>query len=273
MLYYTLKYIIYVSYKGVDMNYIFLTGLFITSFSASATIYKCNINDVVIFSQFPCATNSEEIEIKTISTSSSKNNLQTHDVSSEIDNFIQLRDIESKITKSNNLVRTYQNTMIKKISLLGEQLDKKPQKMTIELSEVAHNSAIATQIDNHIKRYNSLIRIEQQKITRLIVNKQHINQSIKKLEIAKPTDTNDSIETEKFIQNSKIEANIKINENKITTYQNKMNSELDELDFSSVSSIKQNISTVKMSIITAKYNTKINVLQKQIEHLLDNKIY
>lgn len=54
------------------MKYILLLGLLITSYSASATLYKCNINNVLIFSQFPCSNKQEKKILKPVDTTNLK---------------------------------------------------------------------------------------------------------------------------------------------------------------------------------------------------------
>ncbi|WNO59503.1 DUF4124 domain-containing protein [Rheinheimera sp. MMS21-TC3] len=38
------------------------------AFSAQAAVYKCEINGVVEFSQFPCATNAEQVDMRPVGT-------------------------------------------------------------------------------------------------------------------------------------------------------------------------------------------------------------
>jgi len=75
------------------MKYILLLGLLITSYSASATLYKCKINDVLIFSQFPCSNKSEKRNLKSVPSTKNKSQLKTTNTS-------YLSTIEHKLTKN-----------------------------------------------------------------------------------------------------------------------------------------------------------------------------
>ena len=74
------------------MKYILLLGLLLTSYSASATLYKCKINDVLIFSQFPCSNKPEKHDLKPVSSTKNKSQLTT--------NTSHLSIIEHKLTNN-----------------------------------------------------------------------------------------------------------------------------------------------------------------------------
>ncbi|KKO45107.1 hypothetical protein WG68_11770 [Arsukibacterium ikkense] len=46
----------------------YLSLLFFGAFSAQATVYKCDTNGVVEFSQFPCADNAEALDMRPVGT-------------------------------------------------------------------------------------------------------------------------------------------------------------------------------------------------------------
>jgi len=58
------------------MKYILFVGLLITSYSASATLYKCKINDVLIFSQFPCSNKPKIQTLKSADSTKNKSQLK-----------------------------------------------------------------------------------------------------------------------------------------------------------------------------------------------------
>ena len=63
------------------MKYILLLGLLVTSYSASATRYKCNINNLLIFSQFQCSNKQEKKIVKSVNTTNIKSKLAVNKTS------------------------------------------------------------------------------------------------------------------------------------------------------------------------------------------------
>ncbi|SFD58724.1 DUF4124 domain-containing protein [Pseudoalteromonas denitrificans] len=256
------------------MHYTLLISIFLISFFADSSVFKCDINGVLTFSQFPCSDNAQQIEIKTPKPSANNKTLSSEQTHSEIDNFIQLRQIEKKMTKSDNLIRSYQDKMTEEVNTLNNKLTHIAKKPSGDLYDFNQSDAIAKQLNNVISRYNSLINVEQQKLIRLSAQKQHIKSSKVFLD---NNSTNEAQLTDKFIKMSKIENKIRIHENKIRTFQQKMDLELKAIDAhlstAHVNAAQQNSFTIQMTAITANYNTQINIQQKQIDRLINEKAF
>lgn len=244
--------------------------LFSVSNTAHAAVYKCEKGNVVEFSQFPCGKGAKEITVKEQNPSVSSN-IVTHtemDITG-VDSYIRIKQINAEIQHHQDKIDTFTARMNEEIADLKNQSDAQLN----NLSGTRKESAIAQQMANVSERYNMQIEREQRDLDRLLAEKKRLQSTSTLLKPDKNTD-----EIDRFIRSQQIKREIIDHQAKIDTYQMKMDEQIAVLE-KQASEQPNNLTDVtfadslshKMNAITSRFNTLIEVEQRQIDRLLDEQ--
>ncbi len=246
---------------------IILAACFLMCVSVSATVYQCEKNGVVEFSQQPCGKDAKRIFIKeqnpflsnaTESKKAESLNLQTQ----QIDSYIRVKQIDAEIAEHNNKIDTYRLRMDSEIAALDDQSDAQLH----NLVGAKKQAAIAKQMTAVSERYRVLIDNEQRAIDRLTAEKNRLAEQVK------VTATSDDVES--FIRSKQIQQQITEHENKIDSYQTELNQQIRQLE-EQIKTRPTNLADAnsdqaladKMSAVTSRFNTLISIEQRQIDRL------
>lgn len=248
------------------------TATYLFTGAVHASVYKCEKEGVVEFSQFPCGKDAKVITVKE-QNPSVPSNIVTHSQSSQtrddsVDTYIRIKQIDAKIQEHENKVDSYSEKMNNEIASLKNQSDAQLNNLTGAKKE----TAIANQMASVSERYNSLIEREQRDIDRLSKEKQRLK--VAPQTVAQDSQAQQSQEIDSFIRNQQITREIQEHQSKIDTYQAQMNRQIESLEQQAnnqpdnlTDATFDNSLSRKMSAVTAKYNTLIDVEQRQIDRL------
>ncbi|MGO3300481.1 MAG: hypothetical protein ACTILD_07185 [Pseudoalteromonas sp.] len=237
-----------------------------------ASVYKCEKEGVVEFSQFPCGKDAELITIKE-QNPSVPGNIITHSQNNQtqngsVDRYIRIKKINAKIQEHENKVDTYTEQMNHEIATLKNQSDAQLNNLTGAKKE----TAIANQMASVAERYNSLIDREQRDVDRLTKEKQRLEMNTQSVPLSPKNQQSQEIDS--FIRTQQITREIQQHQSKIDTYQAQMSREIESLEQQAnespsnlVDATFDNSLSRKMSAVTAKFNTLIDVEQRQIDRL------
>ncbi|MCH2086854.1 MAG: DUF4124 domain-containing protein [Pseudoalteromonas sp.] len=253
--------------NSINTHIIWATCLFIST-AASASVYQCEKNGVVEFSQLPCGEDAKLITIKEQNPflSNAVQGESTESVYSQttgqVDSYIRTKQIAAEIAEHNNKIDTFKLRMNNEIAALNNQSDAQLQ----NLVGAKKQAAIAKQMSAVSERYAVLIDNEQRSIDRLIAENNRINNSFNELS------NNDEVDS--FIRSKQIMQQISEHENKIDTYNEQLNQQISLLE-KQVSHRPNNLADAnsdqalvdKMSALTSRFNTLISVEQRQIDRL------
>jgi len=250
---------------------------------ALASVYKCEIDNVVTYSQFPCSDTAEKIKVRVTKSSSrikNSNNKMSHKNQLEDTNlYIRISQVDRKIRESNNRIKTNQRKMKQEV----KQLQIRTRYANNNLAGATYESALSTQMSAVTTKYNSLIEIEQKSIERLYEEKELLVQRRSKLKDEesisqsvlmpnKPELKENNIDL--YIQNAKNKREKLAHQNKIKKYRRKMKQEIEQLKFEA-SFANNNLAgaryegakSEKMNAVANKYNTLINIEQQKLDML------
>lgn len=260
-----------------QFRYLLITAvsiLTILGFSnVNASIYRCEKADVVEFSQFPCGKGAKKIAVKEQNPSlSSTVGRHTEADNSQIESYIRIKQLAQKVRQHQDKVDTLTANMNKEISQLKNQSDAQLN----NLSGAKKETAIANQMVNVSQRYDLQIEREQREIDRLQKEKLHL-QSASQSEV-NVEQTKQSKEIDLYIRQQAIRREIAERKSKIDTYQAQMNQQISALE-AEASEQPNNLADAafdnslsrKMTAVTAKFNTLIEIEQRQIDRL-DNEM-
>lgn len=234
-----------------------------------ANVYKCENKGGVEFSQFPCGRNAEFIVVK-----EQKPSMPTTIVAakaageSDIDSYIRLKQIDAQIQQHQDKIDTLSVKMNKVIVELVNQSDTQLNNLPGAKKDIA----IANQMANASQRFNVLIAREQHDIDRLVSEKKHLKEN--QNSDVKSTQTPQSKDIDSFIRLQAIKRGMERHQAKIITYKINMNQQISALE-NEVSEQPTNLTDAtyddllsrKMGAVTSKYNTLIDVEQRQIDRL------
>ena len=234
-----------------------------------ASVYQCEKNGVVEFSQFPCGNDAKLITVKE-QNPSVPSTIVTHGemVPSEVDSYIRTKQIDADIQQHQDKIDTLSEKMNQEIAELKDQADAQLN----NLSGAEKETAIANQMTNVSERYNVLIEREQRDIDRLLKEKQGL-----KVTSSSEIDnqSRQSKDIDSFIRVQEIKRDIEQRQSKIDTYQAQMDKQIAALE-TQASEQPNNLHDAtfdnslsrKMTALTSKYATLIDVEQRQIDRLL-----
>ncbi|RZF93136.1 hypothetical protein EXT42_08880 [Pseudoalteromonas sp. CO302Y] len=228
----------------------------------NATVYQCEKNGVVEFSQQPCGKDARLVIIK-------EQNPHVSDIfesapvkpDSGVDSYIRVKQIDAEIQQHHNKIDTLTQRLDNDIASLSKQAD-------AQLNNVVGNkkvAAIAKQMTATSQRYKLLIDNEQRGIDRLNTEKATL--------LAQSDQTVDA-EVDSFIRTQQIKREITEHQNKIDTLYAQLNSQLSQLEqqtrpravnLTGVSA--DEALSEKMTAVTSKFDTLIAVEQRQIDRL------
>lgn len=253
-------------------TYLFVGAIVFLAQPVYASVYKCEKEGVVEFSQFPCGEDAKLITVKE-QNPSVPSNIVTHSQNNQtqegsVDTYIRIKQIDAKIQEHKNKVDTYSEEMNNEIASLKNQSDAQLNNLTGARKE----TAIANQMASVSERYNSLIEREQRDIDRLSKEKQRLQADERSKE--KDPQAEQSQEIDSFIRTQQIAREIQEHQSKIDTYQAQMNRQIESLEQQAkeqpnnlTDATFDNSLSRKMSAVTAKFNTLIDVEQRQIDRL------
>ncbi|WP_105213660.1 MULTISPECIES: DUF4124 domain-containing protein [unclassified Pseudoalteromonas] len=224
---------------------------------AQTAVYKCVIDGVVSYSQLPCSQDAQKLDVKTLVD---KQQVMTSTpADSGIANYIDNRAISRELAQSKDKIDTYSLQMRQELTELEAQANGQRK----NLAGAEREKAIATQMQSSIDHYQALINREQLNIDRLLLKQQMT---------AEPSNKDDSVD--EYIKMQRIEREIREHEDKIETYHQQLDSELKALKIKTtgqsanlVAAKFDNANAQRMSAITAKYATLIDIEQKALQRL------
>lgn len=238
--------------------------------NAHANVYKCEKKGVVEFSQFPCGKDAKKITVKE-QNPGVPSEIVTHGKmdTTQIDSYIRIKQIDVDINQHQDKIDTFTARMNKEIGGLKNQSDAQLNNLTGAQKE----TAIANQMVNVTQRYDLQIEQEQRNIDRLQKEKLRLQQGQVQSE-STTGQSKDSQEIDSFIRLQAIKREIEERVSKIDTYQAQMNQQISALDSEAknqpgnlTDATYDNSLSRKMTALTSKYNTLIEVEQRQIDRL------
>ena len=246
----------------------FITLSFVAPLHAS--VYKCEKEGEVEFSQFPCGDNAKLITVKEQNPAVPSNIVTHGDMNtSEVDTYIRTKQIDADIQQHQDKIDTFSEKMNAEIAGLRDQSDAQLN----NLSGAKKETAIANQMASVSERYNLLIEREQRDIDRLLKEKLALQSMTNSSEIDEQSTQSKDIDS--FIRGQEIKRDIEQRQSKIDTYQAQMDKQIASLEAQASEQPKNltdatfdNSLSRKMTAITSKYATLIDVEQRQIDRLL-----
>lgn len=240
--------------------------------NTNANVYKCEKEGVVEFSQFPCGKDAKKITVEeqnpgVPSEIVTKGKMDT----TQIDSYIRIKQIDVDINQHQDKIDTLTAKMNKEIGGLKNQSDAQLNNLTGAQKE----TAIANQMVNVTQRYDLQIEREQRDIDRLQKEKLRLQQGQAQVD-STIEQSEESKEIDSFIRRQAIKREIEERESKIDTYQAHMNQQINALDSEAknqpsnlADATYDNSLSRKMTALTSKYNTLIEIEQRQIDRLHD----
>ena len=238
--------------------------------SLHATVYQCEKKGVVEFSQFPCGDDAKLISIKEQNPILSSQFVANENIdTSGVDSYIRTRQIDADIQQHQDKIDSLSEKMNQQIAALGEQSDAQLN----NLSGAKKETAIANQMTSISERYNVLIAREQRDIDRLLKEKHALPESKNTSEIDQQSTQSKGIDS--FIRAQEIKRDVEQRQSKIETYQTQMDRQIAALEAQAkeqpnnlTDATFDNSLSRKMSALTSRYATLIDVEQHQIDRLL-----
>ncbi|MEO2266813.1 DUF4124 domain-containing protein [Pseudoalteromonas sp. YIC-656] len=236
---------------------IFAITLLISSgqLAAQTSVYKCVVDGVVSYSQLPCGDDAQKVDVKEIVNKQQV--MPSTPADDSIDSYIDNRAISRELAQSQDKIDTYSMQMRKELSRLEVQAASQRK----NLAGAQRDEAIATQMQSTIEQYQSLINREQLNIDRLLLKQQM-------------TAPSEGDNVDHYIRAKQIEREMREHEDKIETYHQRLDSELNALKIKSPSQSSSLVAAKfdsanaqRMSATTAKYATLIDIEQKALQRL------
>lgn len=226
--------------------------------SAGTTVYQCTKNGTVEFSQLPCSKDAKAVVVNTIAADTSSADKPQSD--SDIEGYIRNQQADKEIAQHRDKIQTYTRQMQEEIARLKDQSDAQVNNLT----GAEKDQAIAKEMEAVSKRYQALIDREQMHIDRLLAQK----------EIFKDSAANAPDSIDSFIRLQQIDRDMRQHLDKIDTYHTRLDNELEALQEEAahtpdnlVDATYDNALSQRMSAVTAKYTTLIDVEQKGLARL------
>jgi hypothetical protein len=252
------------------------------------SIYKCEVDGVHIYSQFPCSDKAEKIEIEVIANSnkviSSDSSLNSHSKIEDTNLYIELNKTERLIQQSEGKIKKYQRNMNSEINALKQRSGY----ANNNLAGATYAGALSTQMNAVATKYNSLIEVEQKKVERLYDQKSSLSKKRDNLQITSQkndeeqvnsNNLNNKTSVNEYIKNRKIDRDILNHQNKINKYKKQMSIEINNLKVEA-SLANNNLAGARyesaksneMNAVANKYNSLITTEQKKIDMLYKEKL-
>ncbi|MCQ8877227.1 hypothetical protein NQT69_04125 [Pseudoalteromonas shioyasakiensis] len=238
---------------------------------ATASVYQCEKGGVVEFSQFPCGKDAKKITVKE-QNPGVPSEIVTHGKmdTTQIDSYIRIKQIDVEIAQHQDKIDTLTAHMNEEIGSLKNQSDAQLNNLT----GAKKDTAIANQMVNVTQRYDVQIEREQRDIDRLQKEKLRLQgqgQGDPNID-----QSNESKKIDSFIRLQAIKREIAERESKVDTYQAQMNQQIAALEAQAkeqpdnlTDATYDNSLSRKMTALTSKYNTLIEIEQRQIDRLHD----
>lgn len=235
-----------------------------------ASVYQCEKNGVVEFSQFPCGDDAKLITVKEQNPAVPSSIVTNGDMdTTEVDTYIRTKQIDADIQQHQDKIDTLSEKMNEEIAGLTDQSDAQLN----NLSGAKKETAIANQMASVSERYNVLIEREQRDIDRLSKERLALQSVKSSSEIDEQSTQSKDIDS--FIRVQEIKRDIEQRQSKIDTYQAQMDKQIAALE-AQASEQPNNLTDAtfdnslsrKMTALTSKYATLIDVEQRQIDRLL-----
>lgn len=144
------------------------------SFAQNITVFKCIINGIPTFSQFPCAKNAQPLTLKNINitqanrTSSEKPPL----ADGSVDDYLEIQQIERDIKRLQLQIKQYQQQYAEQ----KQQIDYMTQDKANRLGASSIASAIASKTSALKQKFDPKIEQAQQQIQALTQKKQILSE-------------------------------------------------------------------------------------------------
>ncbi|SFD00373.1 hypothetical protein [Pseudoalteromonas denitrificans] len=247
---------------------ILLFILFIISYPIHASIYKCKVDDVLSFSQFPCSKDAVEIIVKTSATSYEagfrKNTIYSRTV---IDALVQLKQVIIDLKENKLKKRLLQKQLKNKISQLNNRANK-------NLGEFNHQE-LEDNKSEITSQFTKQIKMTQDTIDSLVHSKSSILYKINSqdniLEFEQHFSSNAQShvqQIENILQSHEIHSKIKQQQDNLRLFQLNLNNELAHAKRQSQLSNDPASFEIKSTNIKNKYNEKIRFANNKISDLL-----
>lgn len=240
--------------------------------NTNANVYKCEKEGVVEFSQFPCGKDAKKITVEEQNPGAPSEIVTNGKMdTTQIDSYIRIKQIDVDINQHQDKIDTLTAKMNKEIGGLKNQSDAQLHNLTGAQKE----TAIANQMVNVTQRYDLQIEREQRDIDRLQKEKLRLQQGQAQVDTT-IEQSEESKEIDSFIRRQAIKREVEERESKIDTYQAQMNQQINTLDSEAknqpsnlADATYDNSLSRKMTALTSKYNTLIEIEQRQIDRLHD----
>lgn len=240
--------------------------------NTNANVYKCEKEGVVEFSQFPCGKDAKKITVEEQNPGVPSEIVTNGKMdTTQIDSYIRIKQIDVDINQHQDKIDTLTAKMNKEIGGLKNQSDAQLHNLTGAQKE----TAIANQMVNVTQRYDLQIEREQRDIDRLQKEKLRLQQGQAQVDTT-IEQSEESKEIDSFIRRQAIKREVEERESKIDTYQAQMNQQINTLDSEAknqpsnlADATYDNSLSRKMTALTSKYNTLIEIEQRQIDRLHD----
>ena len=245
-------------------------NLFIFSSLLRASIYKCELDGVLNFSQFPCSDDAVEIIVKksttTYESDLNKNNFHSETV---IDALTQLRLVLIRIQEIKLQKRHYKSQLKTEISALNSKANESLGKFNHQ--ELDDNKANVTA--NYTQKINS----SQNMLDNLITTKSDLMYKISMqnniIKFEQQFNGNTQVQQINNILNShKINTEIRKHQDELRSYQVNLNNDLARLKRQSEIANDPQYYKDQSSKITKKYNEQISSTYQTINMLEQEKI-
>jgi len=250
---------------------IFFLSLFAFTSTSIASIYKCELNGILSFSQFPCSKDAVEI-IVTKSTTTYESDLNKNNFYSEtvIDALTQLRQVLIKIQEI-KLQKSHLKNQLKTDLL---QLNTKANN---SLGKFDHQELEDNKV-NVTSKYTKKINAVQQNLDNLTHKKSNLSYKISLqnniLEFEQNFTGNANTHIKKInniLLSHEINTKIRKQQDELRLYQLNLNNELARVKRQSEIANDPNFYKIQASNITNKYNSKITFATELINKLEQEK--
>lgn len=255
--------------------YSLITFTLLGATGANANVYKCEKEGVVEFSQFPCGKGAKKITVKEQNPGVPSEIVTNGKMdTTQIDSYIRIKQIDVDINRHQNKIDTLTTKMNKEIGRLKNQSDAQLNNLTGAQKE----TAIANQMVNVTQRYDLQIEREQRDIDRLQKEKLRLQQD-QAQGGSNIEQSNENKKIDSFIRLQAIKREIAERESKIDTYQAQMNKQIAALEAQAneqpdnlTDATYDNSLSRKMTALTSKYNTLLEIELRQIDRLHDEMV-
>ncbi len=239
-----------------------ILGILYGASAATTTVYQCEKNDVVIYSQFPCGEDAKVLNLYTLKASTPDSGQRPQ---GEVGDFIKLRQLGVELSSVRDKITRYRRELEDELAMLRQRMGSLGNDEAAE----AQKRDLTQQMTATNMRYKAMIEREQLNITRIEVEQKRLKNEAGDSSRAEQTDVAD------YIKTRELERRLTLHLNKIAAYQRAMDGELAKLKAESKSQSAEGdihrVIGIQMQNVTAKYSTLIDNEQKEVDRLLKEK--